>query len=356
MIGYAIWGLRKRNIYSFLIAFFFITLLLSSNLIVKIASTFGERFLYVPSLSFCIALPLLISRVAKLNPTQLIWQKSNLFYIPIACLLLIYLVIVIPRNNDWKNNYTLFSSGVITSPNSARAHLSLAQEYGDELKQAVNRDDQQRLFTMGVQELYKALAIYNKYPEAYYNLGVLYVSADMKDSAMVMFAKTLAVKPKNAAAANNLGLLYAQKSDYVNAAKWFKASLEADSNFQGALINSGTLYQTTGDLDKAAYYYNRLLKINPNDADTKQDLFIMYYNSGKDAFEKNDYTKSLKQFTLAYSYNPQSAEVTGYLGAIYQANHDYVKSEEYYRKSLQINPNNLSVRSNLQTVIELNKK
>jgi tetratricopeptide (TPR) repeat protein len=356
MVGYAIYGLKKKSIYSFLIAFFYITLLLSSNLIIKIASTFGERFLYVPSLSLCIALPLLLARAVKLNPTRLIWQKGNNFYIPIVCLLLVYMIIVIPRNNDWKNNYTLFSAGVITSPNSARTHQSLAGEYGDELKLAKTREEQQRLFNLDVQEEYKALAIYNKYPEAYYNLGVLYISVGMKDSAQAMFQKTLALNPNNAAAANNLGLLYAQKSDYGNAAKWFNASLQVDSNFEGALVNSGALYQTVGNPDKAEYFYKKVLKINPNDADTKQDLFIMYYNAGKAAFDKNDYPDALKEFMLANSYNPQSDEVTGYMGAIYQANHDFAKAEEYYRKSLEINPNNLSVRSNLQALLEQQKK
>jgi protein O-mannosyl-transferase len=353
---FAIWRLKRKSIYSFLIAWFFITLLLSSNLIVKIASTFGERFLYVPSLSFCIAFPLILAIVVKLNPGSPVWMAKNKFYIPMAGILSIFAVILIQRNNDWKSNYTLFPSGVITSPNSARTHLSLAQEYGEELKQPSTNEAKQKLFDLDKQETYRALAIYNKYPEAYYNLGVLFISEGMKDSALVMFQKTLAVKPNHAAAANNLGLIYAQKSDYANAAKWFNAALEADSNFRGALINSGSLYQVTGNLDRAAYYYNRLLKINPDDADTKQALFNMYYNSGKGHFDRLEYEQAEKDFLLANNYNTQSAEVTGYLGAIFQAEKDFTKAEEYYRKSLEINPGNESVKRNLREVIELQKR
>jgi protein O-mannosyl-transferase len=356
MAGYMFWGFMKKSLYSFLIAWFFITLFLSSNLLIKIASTFGERFLYIPSLSFCIALPVVISKALKLNPFQLVWKRKTYYYIPILCIIIIYAIIVVPRNRDWENNYTLFSSGIITSPNSARAHLSLAQEYGEELKHSVSNEDLQRLFNLDVRETYKSLSIYYKYPEAYYNLGIVYFSAGMKDSAQKMFQKTLALKPGNAAAANNLGIIYAQNSDNGNALKWFTTALNTDSAIPGLLLNIGTLYQKTGDLFKAEYYYDKGLKMNHDDDDIKHNLFILYYNSGKDYFDKNEYGEALKQFELANQYYSQSAEVTGYLGAIYQSGNNYAKAEEYYRKSLNINPGNISIKKNLEMVMELQNR
>lgn len=44
LIGYMVWGIRKKSIFSFLIALFFITLFLSSNLVIKIASTSENGF------------------------------------------------------------------------------------------------------------------------------------------------------------------------------------------------------------------------------------------------------------------------------------------------------------------------
>lgn len=40
-------------------------MLITSNLFVLIASSFGERFLFTPSLGFCIAVPVLLSRLLK---------------------------------------------------------------------------------------------------------------------------------------------------------------------------------------------------------------------------------------------------------------------------------------------------
>ncbi len=346
LVGYMLLVFRKKIIFAFLIALFFISLLLSSNLIVQIASTFGERFLYVPSVSFCIALPVILSGI---------WKRKINFYAPVICLLIIYTLIVIPRNNDWKNNYNLFSAGVITSPNSARTHLSLAQECGEELKQLPSNEEQQRLYNLDVGESYRALSIYNKYPEAYYNLGELYISSGLKDSALLMFQKAVSIKPDYAQAANNLGVLYAQKSNYNEAIKWFGIALKSDSTLPGLLLNIGSLYQKAGDVDRAAYYYAIGLKINPEDADIKNNLFILYYNSGKDYFNKNQYPQALNAFIEADRYNSQSTEVTGYLGALYQSGGNFAKAEEYYRKSLAINPTNSSVQRNLQMVIELQK-
>jgi protein O-mannosyl-transferase len=356
LIGYSVWGFKKKSIYSFLILFFFISLLLSSNLVIKIASTFGERFLYAPSLSFCIALPILLYNSFHLLPIRFAKKNNNYFQPAILGILIIYTVIVIHRNNDWKNNFTLFSSGIITSPNSARAHLSLAQEYGEELKQPLNSDEKQKAYNLDVEESYKALSIFNNYPEAYYNLGVLYVSAGMKDSAGIMFQKTLAIKPGNAAAANNLGIIYGQKGDYENALKWFNNALLSDSTIPGVYLNLGTIYQYRGDIGKTEYYYRRGLSANADNEDIKHNLFIMYYNSGKEFFNKNEYAEALKEFILSNKYNSQSAEVTGYLGAIYQAESNFSKAEEYYRKSLEINPENVSVRENLNEVMMRQKK
>jgi tetratricopeptide (TPR) repeat protein len=339
-------GFRKKSIYTFLIAFFFITLFLSSNLVIKIAWTFAERFLYVPSLAFCIAFPVLMSKIIK---------SDLLRYTLFVCLFGIYTWIVIPRNRVWKNNLTLYSSGVISSPNSARTHLFLAKEYGEQLNKSTDNEKKKILFDLDVKESYQALSIYGNYYEAYNNLGVLYGSWGLRDSARSMFQKVLEINPGDEETANNLGILCEEKADYQNALKYFTISLKKDSAFPAHFLNIGAVYQKMGDTDKAAYYYNQGLKINPGNEDIKTNLFSMYFNSGLDFFKAREYNSALKQFMLAKSYNPRSAEIYGYLGILFQLRQDYSVAIAYYKKSLEIDPDNRAFKNNLEALIAIQK-
>ena len=52
-------GLKKKNLLSFAILYFFITVSIFSNLLVLIGTSFGERLMLIPSLGFCLALAIL---------------------------------------------------------------------------------------------------------------------------------------------------------------------------------------------------------------------------------------------------------------------------------------------------------
>ena len=67
MGAYILWKIKKKDVYAFAMLFYLITLFLESNLVVKIGSTFAERFLFMPSLGFCLALPLLLTKILKID-------------------------------------------------------------------------------------------------------------------------------------------------------------------------------------------------------------------------------------------------------------------------------------------------
>ena len=77
---YALIMIRKKEIIAFGILFFFITLSVSSNLFVKIGSTFGERFLFVPSLGYCVVLVALLFKIPGLKD-DMIRRRSKYIYI-----------------------------------------------------------------------------------------------------------------------------------------------------------------------------------------------------------------------------------------------------------------------------------
>jgi len=260
LISLMIWGIKKKSIYSFLIAFFFITISLTSNTIVKIAAPFAERFLYVPSLSFCIALPILVAKAIKFNPNQVVWKKKMNFYIPVVCLLILYTIIVIPRNTEWKNNFTLFSSGVITSPSSGRTHLRFANCCFDTALNSKDPATRLQCYNVAVAEFKKSVELAPMLVEGYYDLAVCYNELGPIDSAMVEYEKVLKLNPKHTMALCNLGVIYNIKGQHDLAKQYVLMAYKADSDNVEALADIAAAYRDEKNYLLAHYYDSIRLK------------------------------------------------------------------------------------------------
>jgi protein O-mannosyl-transferase len=348
MIGLMLLGFRKKSVFSFLIALFFITLFLSSNLVVKIAWTFGERFLYVPSLSFCIALPILTAKALKFNPTQIVWIKKMNFYMPILCLLIVYTIIVIPRNAEWKSNFTLCSSGVITSPNSVRTHHGLALSYMDTAKDSKDSAKRVQYYYLAIHEYKKAIELYPSYTDCYYDLGICYYGKGYQDSAIPAFKKALELDPKYSKAANDLGLIYINKAQYDAALSYLLMSYKADSNNFDALKNLGAFYENEKNYNLAFHYDSLLLKIVPNDKPTLSHLSMLHNDIGMQYAGNNALDKSLEEFFIALKCDSNSANVISNIGVIYAKKGNIEMAKAYLQKALAKDPKNEAFVKDLQ--------
>ncbi|MBI4824748.1 MAG: tetratricopeptide repeat protein [Nitrospirae bacterium] len=121
---YLIYLVRKaRPVLSFSGAWFMISIIPAIGLI-PTGIVIAERYLFLPSLGFCLAIGLLIQKGIEM-------QKTLRWGLPIAFGLIIsgFMFISYNRNFDWKDNETLFLSSVRVSPDRASAHFRLGREY-----------------------------------------------------------------------------------------------------------------------------------------------------------------------------------------------------------------------------------
>src|ERR1017187_2317587 len=102
-----------------LVGFLGLALLPTSNVVLRIASVMAERFLYLPSVAFAMAVAGLAWRY--LSPRQA-WAT-------LGALLLLYTGRTWARNADWRDNLTLGLADVETAPRSARLHDLLAKAW-----------------------------------------------------------------------------------------------------------------------------------------------------------------------------------------------------------------------------------
>lgn len=118
---YAILTFKKKSIISFCILYFFTTISLVANFVVDIGTPLAERFLFQPSLAFCIILAF-----TYLQTRKKITLLSNILFIII---LLLFSLKTVSRNGEWKNNETLYITDVQSSPNSLRANTAASNVY-----------------------------------------------------------------------------------------------------------------------------------------------------------------------------------------------------------------------------------
>ena len=123
LVFWAILRFKKKDILSFGIFFYFITLSIVSNLPFTVGTFMNERFLYIPSLGFCLILAWLINEVI---PKWLGEQKGSTGILNVGLLALIiigYIGKTANRIPAWKNTFSLNTAAIKVSKNSARANL-----------------------------------------------------------------------------------------------------------------------------------------------------------------------------------------------------------------------------------------
>ena len=106
---------RRRVLFS--LCLMVVPFLPASNLFFPVDFVIAERVLYIPSMGFCMLVAYGAWRITKLTPST---KWTPLTRNMIIFLILMFSMKTLHRNRDWKNNYTLYESGIKTTPNNIR--------------------------------------------------------------------------------------------------------------------------------------------------------------------------------------------------------------------------------------------
>jgi len=298
LIIYSLYTFKKKNVIAFGIIFFILTIALFSNIPLKIGSVFSVRFLYFPSLGFCIALPLLLNGlIARKNPA---FKNTinNSFGGPQKTLIIILIAITslftlktIHRNSDWKDNFSLFSADSEALTNNAKAHLFLGTEYikkGEAI--TLSPTKKIALIKRGIHELTWSNRIYSTSLETLENLGNAHQMLHQNDSAIYYFnsAQKIDITSSN----GNLGDIYFDLKEFKNAIRFYKKEIFFHPKSIRGYNNLGMTLATIGDYENALYYLLKAIKIDPSNSDVKLLVANVYKAKG-------DEENFIKYYTLA---------------------------------------------------------
>jgi tetratricopeptide (TPR) repeat protein len=280
-----------NSIFSFSILYFVATISIVSNIFFLIGTAMGERFVYITSLGFCLALAAALLRITNTTNYELrkdFYKNSKLAF-PLLLLLVPYSYKTFTRNPAWKDNKALFTADVKTSTGSANAHYYYANTlFTDHINDdpSPKRDS---LFTEAKNEFRKGMEINPYFHYCYYNIGLIWEKLGNPDSAIYYQQKTLALKPENTMAIymakGALGLVYGKlKGDFEHAIPLLKEALANKPNDEGYHENLGICYAMKGDFDNSIKEFDSAIKLKTKfekvDARIFMNLALSWQNKG----------------------------------------------------------------------------
>ena len=265
LLVYALINLRRKDIFSYCILFYFAGAVITSNLLVDIGATMAERFTFTASLGYCIALVFLLAKLFKIDKTTFSYAGNSTAFIVLIAIATLYTGKTIARNEVWKNNLDLYKSGVETAPGSWRAQYLLGVQYTKMIKDQKDPTAKSEVFKDAITQFNNSAAILPLNADVYMLKGYAFEFAgEHEDSAIASYKTALLIDSNNTQSANNLGGIYVRRQQLDAAIQVLGMIVAKDTTNNDALCNIAAAYGNKGQFKDAEHYYLIALRRNPN--------------------------------------------------------------------------------------------
>lgn len=184
-----------------------------SNLLPIAGFVVAERYLYLPSAGFCVALAAAVTAGLGAGAR---WRAARLA--AAAAVLLTVGGLAAAQADLWRDPRTFYEGLVRRNPDSPLAHN---------------------------------------------NLGEVYLSAGEDARAEEAFRTALRYRPADAGALSNLGIVAQRRGDFREARRLYREALAARPDHAEAWNNLGTLYEAEGEWARAAAAYREAVRLDP---------------------------------------------------------------------------------------------
>jgi tetratricopeptide (TPR) repeat protein len=266
-------GARRVPAYAFL--YFVITLSVASNLVFPVGTFMAERFLYAPSLGFCLAvghglacgLPRIVA--GPLSP--------RLAVAVCAALVAVYGWRTWDRSRVWKDDFTLTTTDVEISRNSAQANTAAA-DFLIVKAQKLEASQRNAHYERAIAHLERALEIHPHYERALVILAEAYREhAGDLEQAIAFYERAYRIHPHRRNLAYVLGTLHLEREppDPERAVFYLERAVRMDPRHADAARNLGVAYYRRGDPARAVAILEQALRLRPGDPDLERNLAVV---------------------------------------------------------------------------------
>ena len=212
----------------------------------------------------------------------------------LGVILLLYSVRTIVRTGDWKNDDTIFASGVITAPKSARTNAFYGFNLYDNAKSMTSEAARSTQLQEAKKYLQKSIDISEDLMAAQHFMGFVLKEEENYAEAVPYFRRAVDLKPDFKVARENLALMLFQ-SDQLTASKEEYQKLYDDypSDFD-ILNNYGLVLLRSGNYKDAEKILLEAFAIDQNKRNVIINLVRLYRDGLKNVEEAKKFNELLR--------------------------------------------------------------
>lgn len=284
----AAWGvrlLRRRDARAVALFLYLGTLAPVSNLLIDIGAFMGERLVFHASLGFVLIVAWAVLALARrLGAAGAAAGRLAVGTLASGTVAVVALAgaVTIDRNRDWKDDHTLFTRDVRTSPNSAPLNCNASLYYIDAADKPENVSRRDELLGTAIRHLERAIEIHPQFASAHINLGFALFKLDRLDEAEREWLLADKLRANDPQVEKNLhalaeayfqkGLDLGSKGEYRPAREWFEKAVRFQPARAVIWTNIGKASYWLKDFDRAREAWRRALKLEPGRSDALSGL------------------------------------------------------------------------------------
>ena len=168
-------------------------------------------------------------------------------------------------------------------------------------------------------------------PEAYYNLGTLYLRQKNLAEAHRYLDQAVKLRANYPEAWNNLGMVAAQENKGVEAVRNFRQSLLLRPDYVIALLNLGNLCRRQGNFAEAEDLLKRALELESDNAEVHYNLGMLYAR-------QEQLAAASQYLQKAVELRPDYPDALNNLGVFFVREQRYTDAEERFQACIRVAP------------------
>ena len=310
--GLLAWRLRAREAALTLGLLWLAIAYLPTSNILPTSVPLAERYLYLPSLGFCICLAAVFVKAASLSGRRTAMIAGGL--LP-AVLVAVLGAGTLRQAACWRDSLSLWRSAVEVFPSSTEAWNDLAAAYseaGMDARAGAALETSARLepptarlhlnrgimlmrrqeYPEAVRELTQACPDKLLAYSARYHMGQVFEAMKKDDAAMEQYHLAAALSPRSPAPLNNLGVLYERHGDLKAAREAYEKAIATDPGYALAYYNLGNLEQAEKNRSAAETAYRKAIALSPDHAMSHNNLASIYLDLHEADLAKEEFEQA----------------------------------------------------------------
>lgn len=304
---------RRSRLFKFALLYYFLSIFFLLRFHDDLVHVIADRFMYLPSLGFCLLFGFLVQDGLEKLKKKSIWALRLGFYSLVILFIALFSKTFL-QNYVWAEGLSLWEEVIQQHPKIPLAYYNRAKVY-----ESIN------YFDSAILDYGKAIALKPDFAAAYNNRGILYYLQKKYELALPDLDKALKLDPDLDKAYNSRGNLYYEQGKYDLAITDYTKALQLTPQNLFALCNRGVIHNLKGEEVLALADFNQALKVDPQCA-------LAYANRGNLYSQRKEYDLAIKDYTEALKIDPKMEILHYNTALVYEAQGDYAKAIEEARK------------------------